>query len=213
MELDLTCDLAGLTFVALDTETTGLSPKFAELVEVAAVRFNLAGEILGRYQQLIDPCCPIPHAVTAIHGITDEMVAGKPTIREALPGFFEFISSGDVVLIHNASFDLGFLRTAANRWAMACPTRPVFCTLALARRRIPELSSHRLDLLVSRFLGRAHADHRALGDAEALLHLFAMMVRRSPEMVRVADLIIHARVKSFVEAPRSTRVRRYLPRW
>ncbi len=202
-------ELAGLTFVALDTETTGLSPRTAELVEVAAVRFRLSGEVLDRFAQLVDPCCDIPYAATAVHGITNDMVAHKPTIHEVLPSFFEFIDSADVVLIHNATFDLGFLRAAARRTTTSCPLSPVFCTLALARRRIPELSSHRLDLLVSRFLGRSGADHRAMGDAEALRQLFAMMVQRSPEMRIYQDLLAHARPKSFNDIPRS--VRRYVP--
>ena len=202
-------ELAGLTFISLDTETTGLSPRFAQLVEVAAVRFRLGGEVLDRFEQLVDPCCDIPYAATAVHGITNDMVAGKPTIREVLPPFFEFIESADVVLIHNASFDLGFLRAAAGRTTARCPLRPVFCTLALARRRIPELSSHRLDLLVSRFLSRPGADHRALGDAEALRQLFAIMVQRSPEMRSYQDLLSHARAKSFYDMPRP--VRRYVP--
>lgn len=202
-------ELAGLTFVALDTETTGLSPRWAELVEVAAVRFRLGGEVLDRFEQLIDPCCDIPYAATAVHGITNDMVADKPTIREVLPSFFEFIESADVVLIHNAAFDLGFLRAAARRTTTPFPAPPVFCTLALSRRRIPELSSHRLDLLVSRFLSRSRADHRALGDAEALRQLFAIMVQRSPEMKVYQDLLAHARAKSFHDIPRP--VRRYVP--
>lgn len=207
-------ELAGLTFISLDTETTGLSPRYAELVEVAAVRFRLDGQVLDRFQQLVDPCCDIPPAATAVHGITNDMVAGKPTIREVLPPFFEFIESADVVLIHNASFDLGFLRAAARRTTTRCPLRPVFCTLALARRRIPELSSHRLDLLVSQFLGRSGADHRALGDAEALRQLFAIMVQRSPEMRVYQDLLAHARAKSFYDMPRPARaVRRYVPHY
>jgi DNA polymerase III epsilon subunit family exonuclease len=205
---DDTHELSHLTFVSLDTETTGLSPRSAELVEVAAVRFRLDGQVLGRFEQLIDPCCDIPHAATAVHGITSDMVAGQPTIREVLPSFFRFIEQADVLLIHNASFDLGFLREAARRTTMRYPELPIFCTLALARKRIPELSSHRLDLLVSRFLGRSRADHRALGDAESLRHLFAMMVQRSPEMKLYRDLLTCARARGFLASTR--KVRRYV---
>lgn len=205
-------ELAGLTFVSLDTETTGLSPRNAELVEVAAVRFRLggqSGEVLDQFEQLVDPCCDIPYAATAVHGITNEMVAGKPTIREVLPSLFGFIDTADVVLIHNAAFDMGFLREASRRWTCRCPLRPVFCTLALARKRIPELHSHRMDLLVAQFLGRSKADHRALGDAEALRQLFAMMVERSPQMTRYCDLLAHAKARSFYDTPRPAR--RYSP--
>lgn len=201
--------LAGLTFVSLDTETTGLSPRFAELVEVAAVRFSLGAGVLGQFEQLVDPCCDIPRAATAVHGITNAMVAGKPTIREVLPALFEFIDSGDILLIHNAAFDMGFLREAARRWTARCPLRPVFCTLALARKRIPELSSHRMDLLVAQFLGKARADHRALGDADALRQLFAIMVQRAPEMMLYSDLLAYARVRSFYDVARARR--RYSP--
>lgn len=191
-------DLRDLTFVSLDTETTGLSPRYCELVEVAAVRFRLGGEEMGRFDQLIDPGCRIPYQASAVHGITDGMVRGKPKLEAVLPKFFDFLNAADsVVLIHNASFDLGFIRTAALRVGVACPQRNVIDTLGLSRKRLPQLHSHRLDVLVSMFLAMRGADHRAGGDADALRRIFERLVALAPVIGSVADLLAHAKLKRF----------------
>jgi DNA polymerase-3 subunit epsilon len=69
-----------ITFVAFDTETTGLHPMAHRLVEVGAMRFRLDGHETATFQQLIDLEIPIPPDVQQVHGITDQMVRGKPTI-------------------------------------------------------------------------------------------------------------------------------------
>jgi DNA polymerase III subunit epsilon len=79
--------LVEMTFVALDTETTGLFPIMHRLVEIGAVRFRLDGGELATFQTLINPEMPIPKDVQQVHGITDAMVRGKPTIEHILPQF------------------------------------------------------------------------------------------------------------------------------
>jgi DNA polymerase III subunit epsilon len=69
--------LPEVTFVAFDTETTGLQPIVHRLVEVGAVRFRLDGCELATFQQLIDPHIPIPRDVQQVHGITDRMGPGR----------------------------------------------------------------------------------------------------------------------------------------
>ncbi len=191
-----------VSLITLDTETTGLSARYCELVEVAAIRFAWDGSVIGRYETLIDPGCPIPYAATAVHGITDDMVRGSPTIREAVPGLFDFIASEpSVLLIHNAGFDLSFLRTAAQRIGVLCPECPVICTLNFARRRLKEMHRHRLDLLVSTLLGGSGADHRAGGDAEALRRIFLQMVAREPAIGSMEELLAAAKVRSLRKEP------------
>ena len=77
--------LTNITFLAFDTETTGLQPIVQRLVEVGAVRFRLDGNDTATFQQLIDPNIPIPPEVQRVHGITDAMVRGKPAIEHVLP--------------------------------------------------------------------------------------------------------------------------------
>lgn len=91
-------------FVVLDIETTGLSPtKGARIIEIGAVRV-VNGEVAERYQQFIDPEAKIYPQTTKLTGITNEMVAGQPTVGVVLPEFRRFIGDA-VVVCHNAKFD------------------------------------------------------------------------------------------------------------
>jgi DNA polymerase III epsilon subunit family exonuclease len=205
--------LEEMSFVALDTETTGLSYRTCHLVEVAAVRFDVFGNVTGRYAQLIDPCCPIPRAAMAVHGITDEMVAGMPTVDFVLPAFFEFLEAQDsVIVIHNAPFDIGFIREAARRIGNRCPKHPIIDTLWMARRRVTELPRHRLDMLINHFGEGSCAEHRAAGDAEMLRRIFLKMLRREPAIETTERLLTELRFKYFDQvvarpARRVTRVK------
>ncbi len=88
----------------LDTETTGLDPAAgAELVEVAIIDDD--GAVL--MNTLVNPGRPIPAAVTAIHGITDDMVIGAPAADEIRRQVLDLVAGADVV-IYNAPFDMGF---------------------------------------------------------------------------------------------------------
>ena len=107
---NLGTSLADVDFVAFDLETTGLSPISCRIVEFGAVRFNLAAGELETFEQIVDPQCPIPPETIRVHGITDAMVRGMPTVSEVLPAFLGFLGGPDTVLMaHNASFDIGFL--------------------------------------------------------------------------------------------------------
>jgi DNA polymerase III alpha subunit (gram-positive type) len=141
--------LTDVSFVALDTETTGLFPIMHRLVEIGAGRFRLDGRELATFQQLIDPQMPIPEDVQHGHGITDRMVRGKPTIEHALPQFIDFLDAPSTILLdHNARFDLAFLATALTRWRIACPPHWLFDTLDLTRRLFPLRSSQSLENVV-----------------------------------------------------------------
>jgi len=116
---DANLPLPNVQFVALDLETTGLYPVSCRIVEFGAVRFKLAKGELHRFEQLVDPECPIPSDATRIHGITDAMVCSMPTVAATLPIFLGFLGDPDTVLLaHNASFDLGFLSFALAKLGM-----------------------------------------------------------------------------------------------
>ncbi|MCA1949836.1 MAG: 3'-5' exonuclease [Treponema sp.] len=106
------------TFIAFDTETTGLEPKTDRIVEIGAVKFDSLGPI-GRFSVLINPGIPMPAEASRVNGITDEMLSKQPPIEEVLPDFLSFIGSG-VLVAHNAPFDLSFINAALARlWAAA----------------------------------------------------------------------------------------------
>jgi DNA polymerase III epsilon subunit-like protein len=85
--------LAKAIFNSLDTETTGQFPTTRRLVKVGVVRFRLDGQELATFHTLIDPEMPFPKDVQQMHGITDTMVRGKPTIEQVLPQFIEFLGT------------------------------------------------------------------------------------------------------------------------
>ena len=159
-------------YVAGDTETTGLSPERGDRIcEIALVRF-LKGEAVDRLVTLINPEVPIPAEVTAVNGITDEMVANAPTFAQVLPDLLSFVRAKPLVF-HNAPFDLGFLRSEAVRANQAWPALPVLDTLDMARQS-GLFPNNRLTT-ICQTLGITTDHHRAEGDAWAtgkvLLHL------------------------------------------
>jgi len=106
--------------VVVDVETTGLSPRAGHrVIEIGAVALE-EGRIVGEFATLIDAGVPVPYAVQAIHGITDEMLAGQPTPEQALPLFDAFIRESTLVA-HNAPFDLRFLSHEFARLGMPLP--------------------------------------------------------------------------------------------
>jgi DNA polymerase-3 subunit epsilon len=127
--------LTSTTFVVFDTETTGLHPIVHRLVEVGAVRFRLDGHELATFQTLINPQHPIPQDVQQVHGITNAMVRGQPTVEQVIPHFIEFLGVPDTILLaHNAPFALGFLAMALTRLGIAYPLHTLFDTLDMTRR-------------------------------------------------------------------------------
>lgn len=175
-------------FVAFDLETTGLSPLECRIVEFGAVRFRLGSGELASMSQLVDPQCRIPRGVIRIHGITDAMVRGQPTVRAAMPWFLAFLGDGRTVLLaHNAPFDLGFLAEALAQLGQGGLPHAVIDTLDLARRCV---ALPRYDLQsVAWYLGLAQReDHRALADARLAMQAFCRMLAMRPEVSRLSHL-------------------------
>jgi DNA polymerase-3 subunit epsilon len=154
-------------FIAFDLETTGLSAAMDRIVEIAAVRFLETGEEIARFQTLVNPERPVPPGAFAVHGLPDHLLAEAPTAREVLPAFLAFLgdTSGIALLAHNAAFDAGFLGTELSRAGLSIPECAIFDTLALARRRLPMLPSHRLEAVVRHLGLDARGAHRAMADS------------------------------------------------
>ena len=161
--------------VVFDIETTGLSNRTCKIIEIGAVKIK-AGEIIDKFNIFVDPECPIPEEITKLTSITNDDVKGAPKEREALEQFFEFV--GDELLIaHNANFDIGFIRVAAERQEMPF-NNSYLDTLGLSRYVNPELKNHKLDTIVEHYnIGDFH-HHRASDDAEVLARIFIEMLNR-----------------------------------
>ncbi|TBH21455.1 3'-5' exonuclease [Thermus thermamylovorans] len=162
--------LEGLLYTAFDLETTGLDPEKDAIIALGAVHL-LGRRVLRQetFEALVDPGRPIPRASTEIHGLTWEMLQGKPRLEEVLPGFRAFLED-TVLLAHNGAFDMAFLRRAG------VDQPPLVDTLLLSHLLFPDLQDHRLERLAERFGVPVLGRHTALGDALMTAEVFARMV-------------------------------------
>ncbi len=161
--------------VVFDLETTGLSATGCKIIEIGAVKIR-SGKIIDEMDIFVDPECPIPPEITKLTSITDEMVKGAPSEREALEKFFDFI--GDRMLIaHNAHFDAGFIRVAAERCGIPF-TNTYLDTVGLSRLVNSELKNHKLDTIAAYYKLDDFHHHRASDDARVLAEIFFKMVER-----------------------------------
>ncbi len=189
--------LQQIEFTAFDLETTGLHPVSCRIVEIGAIRFRGDGTVLGEFEQLVDPGRPIPPSAIRIHGITDEAVAGQPSIRDVLPRFAEFIGGGPAILLaHNAAFDVGFLSVECRRVRYTPPEHKVIDTCGLARRRL-KLANYKLDTLGRHYGLIEIEEHRALSDAVLLKDVFLRLIRERPAIRSEGRLLEHSPVLSF----------------
>jgi DNA polymerase III epsilon subunit family exonuclease len=194
--------LTDVTFVAFDTETTGLHPMVHRLVEIGAICFRLDSRETTTFQSLINPQIPIPLDVQQVHGITDRMVRGQPTVDQILPRFIEFLGESDTILLaHNVPFDLSFLAMALIRLGIACPPYCVFDTLDMARRLYPAWHRHRLEHVTARLKIAKRAEHRALSDARLVKEIFQAMLRHTPTLTNISELMCVSQPLTFADAP------------
>lgn len=156
-------------YVVFDIETTGLSPINDKITEIGAVKIK-NGKVIDRFSQLINPERPIPEKIIKLTGITDNMVKNKPNIGKVLPKFYDFIE-GTVLVAHNASFDVGFIRENLSHMDMNI-NNPVLDTLELTRSLFPQLKSHRLNIVAKYLNISLKNHHRAVEDAEATADIF-----------------------------------------
>ncbi len=151
-------------FVVFDIETTGLSARNDKITEIGAVKIK-NGIIIDKFEQLINPGIPIPSNITSLTGITDDMVADMPKIEDVLPEFLNFIGNS-ILVAHNASFDVGFIREACNHMKINL-NNAVLDTLELSRALFPNLKSHKLNIIAKFLNVELINHHRAVDDAKA----------------------------------------------
>jgi DNA polymerase-3 subunit epsilon len=195
--------LLDLTYTCFDTETTGLEPSNGdEIIQIGAVRI-VNGRLLRHesIDQLIDPQRRLNPASIPIHGITEDMVAGQPTIATVLPQFHAF--AADTVLVaHNAAFDMRFLQLKEESTGIRF-TQPLLDTLLLSAVVHPNQESHKLEAIAERLGIPIIGRHNALGDAIVTAEVFLglvklladMGIRTLREAREAAEKTYYARVK------------------
>jgi DNA polymerase III epsilon subunit family exonuclease len=164
-----------LDFVVLDVEAIGARAVPARIIELGAYRLR-SGKISDEFQTLINPGVPLPRFITALTGITDEMLAGAPQFADIVGAWLDF--SGEAVLVaHNSTFDLALLNQEIARVFPGCRMRnPELCTVKLARRIVCNLDSHNLDTLAEHFGFEIPERHRAAGDARATAQILLRLL-------------------------------------
>jgi len=175
---ELGTPLSEVTFVVLDVETTGGSPATSSLTEVAAARYR-GGELLGTFQTFVRPDERIPPFITALTGISDDMVADAPSVGAMLPWFLEFLG-GAVIVGHNVRFDLSFLDHALVSTGRDRLDNATVDTLALARRLVRDMVPNcKLGTLAAVLRLPHQPSHRALTDVLATGDLLHAMLERA----------------------------------
>ncbi|MGM0880839.1 MAG: PolC-type DNA polymerase III [Bacillota bacterium] len=158
--------LATAQYVVFDIETTGLSVINNKIIELAGVKMK-DGKEIDRFSTLLNPHEKIPYHITQLTNINDDMVKDAPDLEPKLREFIDFIGD-DVLVAHNARFDIGFIQANCKAFGMPEVKNPVLDTLELARFIHPSLKNHRLNTLADKYKISLENHHRAVDDSLAL---------------------------------------------
>ena len=201
--------MSAASIVMLDFETTGLSPAMGErITEVAALRM-CGGQIVERYVSLVNCGIRIPSFITQLTGISQSMIDRAPPAEEVVPALLDFIGT-DALAAHNASFDAKFLQAESALLDLQPQYAQLICSLKLARRIYPRLTSYKLGALASALrIGFKGNAHRAEADAEVsanlLIHIGAHLQERygiahiDPKLFARINQLSAAKVPAFLE--------------
>lgn len=167
-----------MKYVVFDIETTGLDTREDRIVEIAAIKVE-NGVVIDEFETLINPLIEIPKQVSAIHGITDDMVVNAPYPGVALSNFIRFMSDVEYIIGHNAKrFDFPFIENECTRNFVKYPKLIVKDTLWKARKHVKGLRSYSLASLCRIFNVTNDNAHRALSDVYATHYIYLELLKK-----------------------------------
>ena len=177
--------------IAIDVETTGISPEKERIIEIGAFRPE-TGEI---FKTLINPGRPLPERIIDLTGITDEMLVDAPEEQSAINALLEFMGEDTVLLGHNISFDHSFIVQAIRRCGYAEPKFSGIDTLKLSRVLCPELPNKKLETVVEYFGLTNERAHRAFEDARVTAEVYRCLraMNRESELFEPVPLFFKAK--------------------
>lgn len=173
-------------YVVVDIETTGGNAGASRITEIAVIIYN-GVEVTDRWETLVNPQQHIPLYITALTGISNEMVSGAPLFEDIAEQLFQMLS-GRVFVAHNVNFDYSFVRhqleEAGFKWTAA-----KLCTVRAARKINPGLPSYSLGNLCRSLNISLENRHRAGGDADATAVLLSLLIQNDangemPRMIK-----------------------------
>ena len=199
--------------IVLDTETTGLDPLRGDrLVEIGCVEMVNRMPTGLTFHRYLNPERDMPQEAFAVHGLSVVFLSDKPLFAAVVEEFLEFIGDAPLV-IHNASFDIGFINAELNKITRPAISRDrLVDTLTLARRKHPGVSN-RLDDLCSRYAidNSRRTKHGALLDAELLAEVYIDLIgARQSQMILAETRQSHSGGQS--DQPRRKRETPLAPR-
>lgn len=149
-------------YTVIDIETTGLSCDSCEIIELSALKVR-DNKVVEKFSTLVKPNGRINQFITSLTGISNEMVKTALPITSVLPEFVEFISA-DVLMGHNISFDLRFIKHNLNKYFNLDLQNDSVDTMKISRKYNKMLKSHKLELLANHYNVSTKGHHRALND-------------------------------------------------
>jgi DNA polymerase-3 subunit epsilon len=173
-------------YAIIDVETTGSRPTYDRIIEVAVVIHD-GQQIVEHYSSLVHPERLIPHFITELTGISNEMVQNAPRFYEIAKKLIE-LTEGKVFVAHNVRFDYSFVKSEFAQLGYTF-SRKTLCTVRLSRKLIPGQPSYSLGKLCRNIGIPLKNRHRALGDAQATALLLDRMLSLDSPQLKAPDLI------------------------
>lgn len=152
-------------FVVFDIETTGLNPRFDDIIEIGAVRV-VNRQVTDSFSTFVGIDRKLPDKIVELTSITDDMLRGQPKIAKILPEFIKF-AGNSVLVAHNASFDISFMKEKIKVYLNENYNPSVLDTLELSRALMKDVKNHKLNTLTKKLGIRLENHHRAVDDAGA----------------------------------------------
>jgi len=175
----------------VDIETTGGSPKYHRVIEVAVLLVD-DGVLVDRWQNLIQPGVNIPPKINQLTGICDTDLQAAPAFEQVAEELLGLLDDR-VFVAHNARFDQGFIKAEFKRCGLQFKPR-VLCSVKLSRHLFPQFTRHSLNHIIRRFSYSVDNRHRAMDDAVVVWRFFQSIsqIHEAEEIASACDLIFKA---------------------
>lgn len=157
-------------YTVFDIETTGLDPKYDEIIEIAAVKVR-NNDIIDTFSALVKPNNEVSLFITNLTGITNDMLVSAEKIEVVLRQFLDFVKN-DIVVGHNINFDINFINNASIRYFSKNFPNDFVDTLRLSRKYVKDTENYKLQTLIKHFNIEADTAHRALEDCYSAQKLY-----------------------------------------